>query len=100
MSVLSASVAVYGLLPASAEDVPFDDKGYITENPILAPTKELVIASARVADRLRSAVEVRVAIDQEELQRSHRRDPEGTRRFGGGEGDGRGRGVRHPPGPG
>jgi len=45
MSVLSASVAVYGLLPASAEDVPFDDKGYITENPILAPTKELVIAS-------------------------------------------------------
>jgi len=44
MSVLSASAAIYGLLPAAA-DVPFDDKGYHTENPILAPTKELVIAS-------------------------------------------------------
>ena len=32
------------MLP-SAADVPFDDKGYHTENPILAPTKELVIAS-------------------------------------------------------
>jgi F-type H+-transporting ATPase subunit b len=44
MSLLAASVAVTHLFPASA-DVPFDDKGYITENPILAPTKELVIAS-------------------------------------------------------
>lgn len=44
MSVLAASVAIVRLFPA-AEDVPFDDKGYITENPILAPTKELVIAS-------------------------------------------------------
>lgn len=43
MSVLSASVAAYGLLP-SAADVPFDDKGYHTENPILAPTKELIIS--------------------------------------------------------
>ena len=94
-----ASVAVYGLLRARRSDVPFDDKGYITENPILAPTKEMVIGVARIADRLRSAVQVRLAIDQEELQRSHRRHPEGTRRLGGGEGHGRGRGRPTSAGP-
>ena len=41
MSALSAAIAV---LPA-AEDIPFDDKGYTTINPILPPTGELILGT-------------------------------------------------------
>ncbi len=42
MSLLSASVAVVSRFPGSES---FDDKGYTTSNPILAPKWELIIAS-------------------------------------------------------
>jgi F-type H+-transporting ATPase subunit b len=41
MSLLSTAIAAF---PA-AEDIPFDDKGYTTINPILPPTGELILGT-------------------------------------------------------
>jgi F-type H+-transporting ATPase subunit b len=44
MSVLSPTLLTIGRAIAS-EEVPFDDQGYHTVNPILSPTGELIIGS-------------------------------------------------------
>lgn len=45
MSLYSAATLAAGRLLPSAEEIPFDDKGYTTINPILPPWKELIPGS-------------------------------------------------------
>ena len=45
MSLFSAATIAAGRLLPGAEEIPFDDKGYITVNPILPPLKELIPGS-------------------------------------------------------
>ena len=42
MSLFAAATLAAGRLFPGAEEIPFDDKGYTTVNPILPPWKELV----------------------------------------------------------
>ena len=45
MSLYSAATLAAGRLLPSAEEIPFDDKGYTTIDPILPPLKELIPGS-------------------------------------------------------
>jgi F-type H+-transporting ATPase subunit b len=45
MSLFTAATLAAGRLFPGAEEIPFDDKGYTTVNPILPPWKELVPGS-------------------------------------------------------
>lgn len=45
MSVLTSATVIAGLIQADGP-LPFDDKGYTTENPILPPVWEMIIGSA------------------------------------------------------
>ena len=45
MSLYTAATLAAGRLLPSAEEIPFDDKGYTTVNPILPPWKELIPGS-------------------------------------------------------
>lgn len=45
MSLYTAATLAAGRLFPSAEEIPFDDKGYTTINPILPPWKELIPGS-------------------------------------------------------
>ncbi|HYN32555.1 MAG TPA: hypothetical protein VES40_08020, partial [Ilumatobacteraceae bacterium] len=45
MSLYTAATLAAGRLLPSAEEIPFDDKGYTTVNPILPPLKELIPGS-------------------------------------------------------
>jgi F-type H+-transporting ATPase subunit b len=45
MSMFTAATLAAGRLFPAAEDIPFDDKGYTTINPILPPWKELIPGS-------------------------------------------------------
>jgi len=45
MSLYTSAMLAAGQLFPGSEDIPFDDKGYTTVNPILAPWKELVPAT-------------------------------------------------------
>jgi F-type H+-transporting ATPase subunit b len=45
MSLYTAATLAAGRLFPSAEDIPFDDKGYVTVDPILPPWKELIPGS-------------------------------------------------------
>ena len=45
-AVATATVLVGQLVGADGHDIPFDDKGYTTINPILPPKWELIIGSA------------------------------------------------------
>ncbi len=45
MSLYTAATLAAGRLLPGAEDIPFDDKGYTTINPILPPWKELIPGS-------------------------------------------------------
>ena len=45
MSLYSVATLAAGRLLPSAEEIPFDDKGYTTINPILPPWKELIPGS-------------------------------------------------------
>jgi len=45
MSLFTAATLTAGRLFPGAEDIPFDDKGYTTINPILPPWKELIPGS-------------------------------------------------------
>jgi F-type H+-transporting ATPase subunit b len=45
--IATTAVLANGILSGAEEhDVPFDDKGYITENPILPPFTEMLISAA------------------------------------------------------
>lgn len=46
MSVYSSASVIAGLLQAEGHDIPFDDQGYTTANPILPPKWEAIIGSA------------------------------------------------------
>lgn len=47
MSIIAnAQILVGQLIGAEGHDIPFDDKGYTTENPILPPEWEMIIGSA------------------------------------------------------
>jgi F-type H+-transporting ATPase subunit b len=45
MSLYTAATLAAGRLFPSAEEIPFDDKGYVTVDPILPPLKELIPGS-------------------------------------------------------
>jgi len=45
MSLFATATLAAGRLFPGSEDIPFDDKGYITVNPILPPWKELIPGS-------------------------------------------------------
>ncbi len=45
MSLFSAATLAAGRLLPMSEEIPFDDKGYITPSPILPPWKELIPGS-------------------------------------------------------
>ena len=45
MSLYAAATLAAGRLLPSSEEIPFDDKGYTTENWLLPPWKELVPGS-------------------------------------------------------
>jgi F-type H+-transporting ATPase subunit b len=45
MNLYTAATLAAGRLVPSAEEIPFDDKGYTTVNPILPPWKELIPGS-------------------------------------------------------
>ena len=45
MSLLATATVVAGRLLPSAEEIPFDDKGYTTIDPIFPPLKELIPGS-------------------------------------------------------
>mgnify|MGYP001823033446 FL=1 len=45
MSLYATATLFAGRLVPAAEDIPFDDKGYTTINPILPPWKELIPGS-------------------------------------------------------
>lgn len=45
MSLYTAATLAAGRLLPGAEEIPFDDKGYTTVNPILPPWKELIPGS-------------------------------------------------------
>jgi F-type H+-transporting ATPase subunit b len=45
MSLVTAATLAAGRLLPGAEEIPFDDKGYTTVRPILAPWKELIPAT-------------------------------------------------------
>ncbi|MGB0114038.1 MAG: hypothetical protein WBP59_12515, partial [Ilumatobacteraceae bacterium] len=46
MSLIASTLTFAGLIQADGHDIPFDDKGYTTIDPILPPKWEMIIGSA------------------------------------------------------
>ncbi len=94
MSLYTAATLAAGRCFPSAEEIPFDDKGYTTIDPIFPPLEGADPGFARLDHRLLAAVLEGGSDHQEELQGPHRRHSEAHRRVDRGEDR---RGVRGHP---